>query len=550
MKRIIIFFLIFFVERLFATEVEISISVENPTIGLNDRGLISIELNKKAKNIIPPQSKDFVIIYAGVSESSQLTIINGKMQSRHSYIYNFFFIPKKLGRIEVFPFSIEIDKTYQTKPVFFNVIKNQPRKKSVDPLDEIENLITSRIKIPTLKLKLLLNKQVVYQNQPLIIDLYLYSDQKEALDYSIKETSPIRTDKSIYYDISQTVNSIVEKDGIFYRKLLKRFVFYPVESGMLAIAPPVFVAITPYGQLEVKGDNVGVDVKPFKEGFKYIGELETNVKINTNTLKVGEILTITLTLKGNGNLKLFSQLYDKIKIENLFISKKMEKITFTGIYGKEPYFSNEIVFEVIPEKEGDYKIPPLRIEYYNTTFNRKEVVFPEIKFKVLPINNDFINENLEYRAIKETGSYKFIIFNPFLVGLFIIIFLLPFFSIAYNYFKNRLEKDTVFRKKFLANKKLSTFLFDAEKALAEKDYKLFYHSLGKAIFYYITDKYNIPASLSFKEVLKKIENRVDDRVLKALKEKYDYCQMAYSVNIDNKNARDTLEEVKKLLILI
>ncbi|MEJ5283881.1 MAG: BatD family protein [Brevinematia bacterium] len=548
MKRIIIFFLLVWSRTLFSDDIEINISIENSTIGLNERGLISIELNKKAKNIVSPKGENFEIFYAGVSESSQLTIINGKMQSRHSYVYNFFLIPKKLGRLEIPPFTVEIDKTYQTKPIVVNVVKNQPKNKSRDPFEDIEELMMSRVKIPVLKLRLVPDKQAIYQNQPLIVDLYLYSDQKEALDYSMKEVSPLRTDKSIFYDISQATTQNIIKEGGYYKKLLKKFVFYPVESGLLAIAPPVFVAISPYGQLEVKGDNLGIDVKPFKEGFKYVGNLEANLKISTNTLKVGEILSINLTLKGNGNLKLFSELYDKMKIDNLFISRKQEKLNFEKMIGKDPYFVNEIVFEVIPEKEGSYKIPSLKLEYYNNSFILKEITLPEINFNVTSLNETV--ENIEYRVVKATKNYKFIIFNPFFIGLFIVMFLLPFSALFYNFFKNRLENDPEFKKRFMAGKKLSFFLKDAEKFLNEGDYKSFYLALSKAIFYYITDKYNIPSSLSFREVLNQIEDKVDKSIIKSLKEKYDYCQMAYSINFDKENSRKVFEEVKRLLLLI
>lgn len=548
MKRIIIFFLLVWSGNLFSDDVEINISIENSTIGLNEKGLVSIELNKKAKNIVPPKGNNFEIIYAGVSESSQLTIINGKMQSRHSYVYNFFLIPKKIGRLEIPPFTVEIDKTYQTKPISINVVKNQPKSRSRDPFADIEELMMPRVKIPVLKLRLVPDKQTIYQNQPLIIDLYLYSDQKEALDYSMKEVSPLRTDKSIFYDISQSASQNIIKEGGYYKKLLKKFVFYPVESGLLAIAPPVFVVISPYGQLEVKGDNLGIDVKPFKEGFKYVGDLGATLKISTNTLKVGEILSISLTLKGNGNLKLFSELYDKMKIENLFISRKQERLSFERMVGKEPYFINEIVFEVIPEKEGNYKIPSLKLEYYNNSFISKEIILPEINFNVISLNETV--DNIEYRVIKDTKNYNFIIFNPFFIVLFITMFLLPFLALFYNFFKNRLERDPEFKKRFMANKKLSLFLRDAEKFLNEGDYKSFYLALSKAIFYYITDKYNIPSSLSFREVLNKIEDRVDKNIIKSLKEKYDYCQMAYSINFDKENSRKVFEEVKRLLLLI
>ncbi|MCX7821115.1 MAG: BatD family protein [Brevinematales bacterium] len=550
MKRIVlIFFLTFVFGEFFAEDVEINVSIENPNISLNERGLISIEVNKKAKNIIPPEGKDFEITYAGVSESSQVTIINGKMQSRHSYIYNFFFIPKRLGRIEVPSFNVEVDKSYKTKPVAFNVTKNVKKKNNVDPFSDIEELMTPRLKIPMLKLRLVPDKQTLYQNQPVIVDLYLYSDQKEALDYSLKEASPLKTDKSIYYEISSSISPIVQKEGSFYRKLLKKFVFYPVENGLLGVAPPVFVAISPYGQLEVKGDNIGVDVKPFKGGFKYIGELVADLKVSTNSLKQGEILTINLTLKGNGNLKLFSDLYDRMKIEHLFITRKQEKVNFETLRGNIPFFVNQITFEIIPEKEGEYIIPSLRIEYYNNAFVHKEIVLPQIKFKVLP-DNEVNKDNPEYRVIKESKNYKFIILNPFLMFLFIIMCVLPFVALSYNMFKKKFEKDPEFRKRFMADKKLSYFLKDAERFLLEKDYKSFYLSLSKAIFYYITDKYNIPASLSFREVLANLKDKVDEKNIKALKEKYDYCQMAYSMNVDKENARTILEEVKRLLLLI
>ncbi len=542
MKKII-FSLLFVFGSVFAEELSFNVTAEDYSPAINEETLISIELNKKAKNIVPPKGNDYSVTYAGLSQSSQVTIINGKLTSKQSYVYNFIFVPKKAGKIELPPFKIEIDKVYETQPIIFNVVKTAKRQKRKDPFSQLEELIQPKIIVPRMGLKLFSNKERAFQNEQIILDLYLYSDKEEALSYGLKEINPLRTDKAICYEIP--VNSNPQKEGAFYKKLIKRFVLYPIDKGLLAIAPPLYVAITPYGQLEVKGENIGIDVNSFKE-FSYIGELNASISVNTNIIKTGEVLKITLTLKGNGNLKIFSNLYENLKIDHLFISRKEGDLKFSEFNRGKAYFINQIDFEIIPDRDGEYTIPSLEIKYYSDEKIQKKIKLPEIKFKVSALT--LSEDNLpQYRVVTKFKSNDIIVFHPLVIIIFFLMFLLPFGAYGYSLFKKKFETDIVFRKKILANKKLDSFLKEAKDLLAKNDYKSFYLSLSKTIFYYLTYKYNLSASLSFKEIINELSEKVDENILENLKEKYYYCQKAYSINIDKTNANKIYDEVQELL---
>ncbi len=554
MKRLIITLLLLLTANLYSEEIEINASISPEIVNIGEETFVSIEVNKKVKEIIPPKATEYEIKYVGTSQQSFVSVVNGKITSKQSYIYQYVLIPKKIGSLTISPFRVIADKTYETSPLKLKVEKKIiPKKRPRSPIDDIEDLISgSRIKLPQITLKLIPQKNRVYQNEGLIVDLYLYSDQREAFDYNYQEVSPIRTDKAIFYTITN-FNEEIQRINSYYRKIIGRYIFYPIEKGTLGISPPTLVAISPYGQLKVNGENTGIEVLRLStgEGIHYVGDLEAKFEAGSNVINIGENLKLKLNFRGNGNLKIFSTLYNNLKIDGLFFSTENIKFDFDKFIAGKPYFTMELTLIVTPEKDGKYTIPPVKIDYFDNSFQKKSLRLPAIKLEVLNSLIDRVTQLPHYRSVNFKKNFKFLLFNPFIIIWLIIITILPAAAIFYNLLQEKLKRDETFKKKFLANKRLDTFLKDASIHLTRKEYREFYLALQKAIFYYIADKFNLSTSMSFKKMLDKLKEKdIDLDLIEQIEKKYNQCQSVYSGKVDKENAIKIFNEVKKLLAQI
>ncbi|MGL4651927.1 BatD family protein [Cetobacterium sp.] len=127
----------------------------------------------------------------------------------------------------------------------------------------------------------------------------------------------------------------------------------------------------------VGGEDIELEIKPLPgdapKNFKdIVGTLSSLQSWKGQEVKVGEAVTLTLTLQGSGNLALL----DSLPIEqnddfNIFQNIKgyNEKI------GEGKYF-NEKIFEVafIPKKNGIQKTPAINIPYFNTVNEKYEIL--------------------------------------------------------------------------------------------------------------------------------------------------------------------------------
>jgi|GEM_PF-6626823 len=555
-RRIFLSFLIFLVYgSFFGAELEYNVSVSPEVVALGEGAEISVEVNKKVRDVIPPKGTEFDIQYAGISQQSYVSIVNGKVTSKQSIVYRYICIPRKTGLLTIPAFKIidENGKSFESNPLKLKVEKRQKiRQRTTDPFEELEELLIEKRKIPIIMLKFRPYKQKVYQNEPLVVDLILISDRKEAFDYSYQEISPLRTDKAIFYDISSSIEkSIPISSGGYYEKVVKRYVFYPTEKGVLGIAPPGIVAITPYGQIQLKSENLGVEVLPLGsgEGVNYVGDLSIKSEISTNSILLGDTIKLKLTLEGNGNLKIFSNIFGKLNIDGIFISQEKMNLEFEKFLNNRPYFKGEIVFSIIPQRAGSFVIPPVEIFYFDRNIVKRKITLPSYTINVNAKDTLQISrEKFVFKKVDLNRKFRFILLNPFVIFYIALMFTLPLFGFIYNNFQLRLKTDEKFRKKFFASKKLSRYLIEAENHLKKENYKEFYISLQKGLFYYLCDKLDIPLSTDFKQVIEKLaEKNVEETALKKIKEIYTQCQFAYSGKIIKENAGQLLAETKNLI---
>lgn len=337
--------------------------------------------------------KDFHIINR--QQSSRTNIINGKVNSSRQWDYTL--VPKREGTLTI-P-ALPMGK-YKTRPITITVSKAAKAQQAGNESMYMESDVTPRT---------------------------AYVQQE--LQYTVKIFTSVNIlDASL--DAPEVDNAVVEAageeryqsliNGRYFQVIERRYSIYPQTSGNLTIPALTLQArVEGYrpsmldpGRLVVKRSSEHrIKILPPPAEFK--GEvwlpakeisLEESWSKNPDTLKVGDSITRTISIKADGllgsqlpalpltdlkNAKLYP---DQAKIE-----KGDDQSNWTGIRSES--------LAIIPTRAGEFVLPEVRIAWWNTDSDRAEfAVLPERKFTVTPalstgdeintISNSAITNNL------------------------------------------------------------------------------------------------------------------------------------------------------------
>lgn len=229
-----------------------------------------------------------------------------------------------------------------------------------------------------------------------------------------------------------------------------------------------------------------------------VGSFTVSSKIGKTILTTDDVTTLTLTIKGSGNLKLF----DAPKLSLPIGLDVYDPNILDTITGRSTTISGEkvITYTIAPRKSGNYTIPPITFSWFDAkSGSYKTSTTPSYNLQVSPGQGivtsttgragtgdivDTLTLNASHPLILSTG-YWAMYSLPLLafVGL-----------IVYRRKKDEEEAHAdVYRTRKAGNvaqKRLAT----AELMLKKGAAKSFYDELSKAIWLYLSDKLGIPIS--------------------------------------------------------
>lgn len=531
MKKYIIILLLGFQGLL--AQVQFEAKASKQTLGMNERLRVDFTMNADGDNFAPPSFEGFKII-AGPSQQVSQSWINGR--SSFNKTYSYYLLPTQRGNLFIRQASIEINgQVYKTTPIKITVTAavEQPR----DPND------TQIRAEDALHLVAEVSKTNPYINQRITVVYKLF------FSYNIGITNWRELDKPKYNDFwSQNIDikQLKVEEGKYngerYRYvILRKTVLYPQKSGKLEIEPlslDIDVQLPSnrrnmFGQMIPIEDNKRVSaggkmitVKSLPESGKpadfsgAVGQFDFKVTPSKTNLKNGESLELTVSVSGNGNLKLFNlpkpvvpsalEMYDPVHKENV-------STPLSGMSGK---ITDS--YTIIPQFKGKYPIQPMAFTYFDLSTGRyKTITSPEIMINVLdgPTASDGTasNDN-EPAKMKISGNeqFKFIRLKTNLENIhhkdffgsitFYILLLLPFLCIPLLVFfrkkKEAIDNDVAGNKIKASNRLAKKYLSEAKMQTGNKE--LFYIALEKAMHNFLKAKLHIETSEMSKEKIREI----------------------------------------------
>lgn len=560
-------------------QVTFETTVSKNELGINERLRVEFTTNKDGDNFKPPSFEGFRIV-AGPSQSVSNLFVNGQRSYTKSYTY--LLTPLKKGVVPIGQATIEIGgEVFKTTAVTIQV--NDAVELPKNPNDP--NYIASQ----NLHLVAELSKSKVYINEPVTVVYKLYFGG----NVRPSDVNPI--DMPEYKDFwSQDIPSRRAIDREMYKGKQYNYVawqqtiLYPQRAGKLPIAP-----LTLDVQLEVptnRRDFFGnqiytqvsrtitagkrtLTVMPFpEEGKPYnfngaVGSFELEIETSKTTLNASESLQATLTVKGNGNLKLFSlpEVVTPSALER-YDPEYSEQVnaTLSGLRG-----SMKNTYTLVPQFQGKYPIPSVSFSYFdpqeNTykTLNSKEIIVDVIEGpKAFDVASSAPNPAAEVSSL--SNSFQFIsqrttfiskAKKPFLGSkrFYFLMFLPIFLIVLFMSLRKRKPNAALAAQRHNA-RLVKKYLGKAKRSMA--DSVDFYVSLEAALHNYVKARLHIQTSEFSKEKMEALltEKGVDPQTVNLFIRVLTNCEFARytpssrsSIEQDYATAVDAITQMDKQL---
>jgi len=565
-------------------QVKFDAKVSKNKLGVNERLRIDFEMNQDGDNFNPPDFVGFTVV-GGPNQSVSNSWINGKRSYKKTYTY--FLAPKKRGNFTISQASITIKaQSYKTTPIKIQVTAAVDIPK--DPNDP------SYLASQNIHLVAEISKTNPYLNEAITVVYKLYVSPRIQVDNWNEIDTPRFND---FW--SQNINTQGQKvqngkyNGEDYRFLvLRKTVLYPQKIGKLNIEPltlDISMRVPTkrrdiFGSLlmtrvnkTVSAGNKTISVKSLPEVGKpvdftgAVGNFSLNVLTSKTELDALESLQVKVSVKGNGNLKLFK--LPKISLPSSLEVYEPEhnedvKTNVSGMLG-----SISDSYTVVPQYKGKYPIPSISFSYFDLkTESYKRLSSDEIIINVLngPSNssssteNNAINNGNKQAVVLNSDQFAFIKTKTdfldikashfFKTNTFWSLLLLPFLAIPLAIFvrkkKANRDADVYGNRIRKADKLARRYLSSAKKSLGKKE--AFYIALEKALHNYLKAKLHIETSDLSKDKINKLLNEkgVENHVIKEFGSILESCELARYTPIDIVAMQEDYDKAAKTISLI
>jgi len=542
--------------KAWAEDVSFEATVNENKIGLQDMIELTLTVHGSKSDLKPitlPLMDGFDARFVG--PATRYMIVNGVSSSERSFVYNLF--PSKIGHFQIPALEMSVEgKVYHSSPIDIDVVD-----KVVDSgasADAQEANTQQGIEDKVFMRSSILPKEVyVGEKTPLEMKVFV-----NGLSMQLAGAPYVAPDGFAADTTANMIRSREVLNGINYDSLRFNTNIYPLRSGVLKVGPFTaqgeliyrakesndlfgdFFARTQSRPITLNAAPVSVNVLPLPlEGQPVhfdgaVGQYDFKASVGPLTVKVGDPLTLHMSITGNGRFK------------NL----KFPVLNSPDFKTYDPQVKddeNGITLEqvIIPTSKDITQIPALAFSY----FDPREKKYKTITQGPFPVKVIAPAANDEFKAYGFVDKSKSASDKPVIVKFDGINHLIQwvlnrvlsllknlFFWIAlvvivmgwlgfywWGAFQERLQKDEKFARQWKADAKAKELMKNTKMQLEQKSSKGFYGSLYKTLNDYLADKMHLPvASLTWDIIETALKVRsVDGQKLQLMKELMERCDL-------------------------
>jgi len=565
--------LLLFVFELKAQKVQFNVNAPDK-VELSTQFRLTYSINQDA-DFKGPNFTNFKLLGGpSTSSSTSMQIVNGRTSSTTKKSYTYYVKAIKLGKIQLPTATIVVNgKTYKSPPRSIEVVKNVGSSANNPSKKEIKN--------PDFKadgvifVKSFVSKRNIYIGEPIILTQKLYSKERISNITDFKEPSYTGFWKEDI-DIGELKLTKEVVNGQSYNVvILKKAILFPQKSGKLKVGNFKLDAIIQivkkrkardhfeqmmYGNViqyyanenvSLNSPTININVKALPsnkpKGFTgVVGKFKMIAEIDKTELKANDAFNLKVTIKGSGNIGLLEA--PKINFPPDFevydpkVSKK-SKNTASGVSGSKTY-----EYLIIPRNEGEFTIPSFGFYYYNPqTEHFESSKSPKFTINVSKgdgvvyngtttsgVNRDevkYLGKDIRYITtdigdVQKIGEHCFNTIRH--IGKLIAFLLISIVLVVFLKKQEKKKGDTSLMRLKKATKMAKKRLKTALKAIESDDHSGFYEETSKAIWGYLSDKFNIDLSnLSMDNIKSKLsDNQVDNDIISEVSSILELCEYA------------------------
>ena len=536
------------------------------TVAAGDAFRVEFALNAKPDDdtFKAPSFEGFdVLAGPAVSQGSSVQIVNGSMTKSVSYTYTFVLLPQAAGNVTIGAAEVRVDGTvYRTRPLPVEIVNEgdggsraQQQQGGSRRPDDTQADVQSRIGKDDILLRAVVSRSSVYKNEPLHVAFKLYT--RVPYVNIVPESAPSfngfwsqdLTDSNASRVGRETYNGKVYETRVLYDYLL-----YPQQVGTLSIDP---VEMTVVAQVVVQSRNAdpffgsgrevfnvprkvhsqrtSVSVKALPAGAPAsfsgaVGNFTMDAQFPSERIAANSGATVTVKISGTGNLTFVQA--PKLPLPTSFEQynvKTTESIN-TSSSGISGYRQFEYPF--IARAEGTYELEPVEFTFFDP--QRMQYVTLKSKPLTLEITPDarggssgdavvmqgrgMSKEEVrllgqDIRFIKLGGAQLRSERVPFIFSAaywILLVGVLVLFAMIYIALRRQIRESqnvALVRGK-RANKVAVQRFRAARRYMEEQNRHAFYEEMLRALWGYMSDKFNIPvANLTKENVREELHKR-------------------------------------------
>ncbi|MCD4834090.1 MAG: BatD family protein [Bacteroidales bacterium] len=585
------YFILFLIFAKCAFSQDVTFTASAPeVVELGQQFRLIYSINAKANNF-SAQTVNGISVLAGpsTSQSSNVSIINGKVTQNFELRYTYILQAKKEGVFTIPPAEVMVDKkSYKSNTIKIEVIKGSPRQERAitSPSGTNQSQQTTnqnQISNSDLYIKIFVSKSKVHREEHLIATIKLFS----RLNITRLENAKLPSFQGFITEELEvppltSLNRERINDQVYLTGVLKKYILYPQKSGKIKIDPfeldvhyqkpgnrrsrsmfdDFFGAIDSEGR-KVVSNSVTINVSdlPKNKPFSFsgaVGQIKLSASVDNSDVNTNDAVSLKVKISGSGNLKYINPLKIEFPSDfDVYDPKVSDNIKYSerGAIGNKTF-----EYLMIPRHAGEFTIPAFSFSYFDTKtdqyktqkagpFNIKvgksvgdtmltvSTAFTKEDVKFLGQDIRFIKKDIKLKKINQFifGSSTFYLAYVFGIILFFIIFL----------FRRKKMKESA-NIILVKNKKAKKFarkrLKKASGFMKLNQRETFYEELVKALWGYISDKLGIPvANLSKDNVRSEMLNRkVDEQYIEQILSIIDRCEYARYAPVTEETKMDTL----------
>ena len=537
-------------------------SVDKTKVPLNQHFTLSYKIDGAGNSFSPPNLSAFQVL-SGPNQSSSMTMVNGKVSQSITLSYKLKSRTNKLGKVSIGPASIQsASKQLKSNAVTIEFVKASQQNTAE------QNDISAQLD-KNIHLVLSVSKSELFVGEQMVASykLYFNTDINGITDH-VKNPS-FNSFWTQDFELKENdVKQVNYKGQAYYMVELKKVLLTPQKAGELKIesmgielqarvrsARRNFSFFGSFRNVrhKVYSRSKKINVKPLPSKNKpvnfngAVGAFSLESSLSKTEAEANEAISLKITVKGKGNLKLFDtpQLNIPPDIET-YEPKITEKITASssGNTGSK-------VFEyvLIPRYAGEYKIPSIRFSYFD--LDKKSYIPLSSPDYLLKISGEAKRQDAGQQQIgysnkddvtllgedvlfikTSSATFKVIDQYYFKSVLFYSLVLVPLLGLIIALFLMRkyssMHQDLALMNRRKASMRSKKRLSVAKLHLDKQETAAFYEALSKAIWSYFSEKMNIPYSEISRDKIEDllIEKEIELSLRQTLSSILEQCEIA------------------------